>query len=96
MVVTTVIVHVKPDHADDFISATVVNHEASVNEPGNLRFDLLQSEDDPSHFILYEAYESKEAAAAHKDTAHYKVWRDTVADWMAEPRQGIKYQGIRP
>jgi autoinducer 2-degrading protein len=96
MVVTAVMVHVTPDRADDFIRATVVNHEASVKEPGNVRFDILQSEDDPSRFMLYEAYESKEAAAAHKDTAHYKVWRDMVANWMAEPRQGIKYKGIRP
>jgi autoinducer 2-degrading protein len=96
MVVTTVMVHVKPDHIDDFMRAAAVNHEASVKELGNMRFDILQNEDDPSRFMLYEAYESEEAAAAHKETNHYEVWRDTVADWMAEPRQGIKYKGIRP
>ena len=96
MIVTTVMVQVKPEHIDDFMKAAVVNHENSVKEPGNMRFDILQSEDDPSLFMLYEAYESEEAAAAHKETNHYKVWRDTVTDWMAKPRQGIKYKGIRP
>ena len=96
MVVTAVMVHVRSDHVDDFIEETARNHAASVEEPGNTRFDVLQSEEDPARFLLYEAYDSKQAAAAHKDTEHYKRWRERVADWMAEPRQGIKYTGIRP
>ena len=35
-------------------------------------------------------------AAAHKQTSHYLEWRETVADWMAEPRQGISYNGLYP
>lgn len=96
MIVTTVMVQVVPEHIDDFIRATIVNHQAAIEEPGNMRFDILQSEQDPGRFMLYEAYESKELAAAHKETEHYKIWRDTVADWMAEPRQGITYYGIKP
>ena len=96
MHVTLVHVHVKPEHVDDFIAATGANHKASVKEPGNLRFDVLQSPDDASRFILYEAYRSADDAAAHKQTAHYQTWRDTVADWMAESRQGIAYQGLFP
>jgi autoinducer 2-degrading protein len=96
MFVTTVMVHVKSDHIDDFIEQTVPNHAASIKEAGNLRFDVLQSQEDPTRFLLYEAYESREAAAKHKETEHYKRWRERVADWMAEPRQGIVYNGIRP
>lgn len=96
MHVTLVHVHVKPDHIDDFIAATRLNHEASIEEPGNCRFDVLQSPENPAQFILYEAYVSAEAAAEHKQTAHYLTWRDTVADWMAEPRQGIRYDGLFP
>lgn len=96
MIATTVMIRVKPDHTDDFIRETVRNHEASIEEAGNLRFDVLQSREDPSRFMLYEAYESEEAAAAHKETEHYKCWRDRVAAWMAEPRRGIPYNGIRP
>lgn len=96
MHVTLVHVQVKPDHIDEFIAATKLNHEASVKESGNRRFDVLQSADDPARFVLYEAYLSADDAAAHKQTAHYLAWRDTVADWMAAPRQGIGYQGLFP
>lgn len=96
MQVTLVHVHVKPEHIADFIEATRKNHEASIQEAGNRRFDVLQSADEPARFVLYEAYVSAEAVAAHKQTAHYLQWRETVADWMAEPRQGIAYNGLFP
>ena len=96
MHVTLVHVHVKPGHVDDFIRVSQTNHEASVREPGNRRFDVLQSHDDPTSFILYEAYATPADAAAHKQTAHYLDWRDSVADWMAAPRQGLPYDGLFP
>lgn len=96
MIVTCVYVHVKPDAVEQFIEATTANHLGSVREPGNLRFDLLQQSDDPSRFMVYEAYESEEAAAAHKNTAHYLRWRDAVQDMMAEPRQGVRYNILQP
>ena len=96
MHVTLVHVHVKPAHVDDFIAATAANHAASVQETGNRRFDVLQSPDDPCRFILYEAYATAADAAAHKDTAHYLAWRESVTDWMAEPRRGMPYNGLYP
>lgn len=93
---TLVHVHVKPEHVEQFIAATKANHEASVRESGNLRFDVLQAPDDPTRFILYEAYADAEAAAAHKATSHYQRWRDAVAPWMASPRQGVRYNGLFP
>ncbi len=96
MHVTLVHVQVKPDHVQDFINAACANHTGSVQEAGNRRFDILQSADDPTRFVLYEAYASPEDAAAHKRTAHYLKWRDTVAPWMASPRQGIAYKGLYP
>ena len=96
MQVTLVHVRVKPDAVDAFIAATRANHECSIREPGNRRFDVLQSPEDPSRFILYEAYASASDAAAHKETAHYLRWRETVADMMAEPRRGEPMQGLCP
>ncbi|HEX9627334.1 MAG TPA: antibiotic biosynthesis monooxygenase [Acidiferrobacterales bacterium] len=96
MQVTLVHVHVKPQHVEDFIAATHANHLASVREPGNRRFDVLQSPDDPTRFVLYEAYASAEDAAAHKQTPHYAAWRDAVAPWMASPRQGHPHRGLFP
>jgi len=96
MIVTTVAVHVNPDAISAFIEATIKNHEASIKENGNLRFDVLQSTDDPSQFLLYEAYESEDAAAAHKRTAHYAEWKKTVKPWMEKPREGTPYSVVRP
>jgi len=96
MHVTLVHVHVKQEHIEDFIRATRTNHEASIREPGNLRFDVLQSGEDPARFVFYEAYRNAAAAAAHKETAHYLTWREQVATWMAEPRRGVQYTGLFP
>ncbi len=96
MHVTIVHVHVKPDRVEDFIAATTPNHEGSVREPGNRRFDVLQDAGEPTRFVLYEAYASAEDAAAHKATPHYLSWRDAVAEMMAEPRKGVPYRGLLP
>jgi autoinducer 2-degrading protein len=96
MIVTFVHVWVKPEHIKAFIEASTENHRNSIQEPGNLRFDLVQDASDPAKFVIYEAYESDEAATAHKETAHYKKWRDTVADWMAKPRKGEKHIILAP
>ena len=96
MHVTLVHVRVRPEHLDAFIAATRANHEASVSEAGNRRFDVLQAPDDPTRFILYEAYASAADAAAHKETAHYLAWRTAVADMMAEPRRGEPMNGLLP
>ncbi len=96
MIVTCVRVYVHEQHIAEFIEATIENHNNSVKEPGNLRFDVLQSVSNPAEFTLYEAYESDEAAAAHKETGHYKVWRDRVAPWMAKPREGLPHRVIAP
>jgi len=96
MFVTCVHVKVVQQHVRDFIAITRENHLGSVTEPGNLRFDVLQSREDPCDFLLYEAYESEQAAAAHKKTAHYLKWRETVAGWMAQPRRGVPYDSICP
>jgi len=89
-------VHVKPENRDDFIRASITNAKCSVQEPGNLRFDVIQQVDDPNRFILYEVYRDSAGMAAHKETPHYAAWRDAVAPWMAEPRRGIKHTALWP
>ncbi len=96
MIVNCVNVHVRAGSVTSFINATIANHSESVKEPGNLRFDLIQQADDPTRFVIYEGFESDEAAAYHKTTAHYLLWRDLVKDFMEEPRKGIKYNIIVP
>ena len=96
MIVTCVHVYVKEAHIQDFIEATKQNHESSINEPDNLRFDVLQDAGNPAKFMLYEVYTSEEAVAAHKQTQHYLTWRETVAPWMAQEREGIRHHVICP
>ena len=96
MYVVCVHVHVKPENRQEFIEASLANARATIQEPGNLRFDVLQRPDDPDRFVLYEVYRDEAGADAHKQTPHYARWRDAVAPWMAEPRQGIKYQSLFP
>ncbi len=84
-----------PEHRDDFIEATKKNRDASIQEPGNIRFDILQSEDDPNRFLFYEAYESWETAAAHRETDHFTLWREEVKEeWLEVPREVNKYTAL--
>ncbi len=96
MYVTLVHIQVKPEHVAEFLAATQRNHEVSIREAGNRRFDVLQDPGDPCRFILYEAYSAAADAAAHKQTAHYAAWRDAVAPWMAAPRRGESLNGLLP
>jgi (4S)-4-hydroxy-5-phosphonooxypentane-2,3-dione isomerase len=96
MQIVLVHVHVKPEFVEAFKQASIENASNSVKEPGIARFDVIQQADDPTKFILVEIYRTAEAQAAHKETAHYAKWRDTVAEMMADPRQGIKYTNIFP
>ncbi len=94
MLVVQVHVHVKSDSIEAFKAATLANGRESLREPGIARFDVLQQQDDPSKFVLIEAYRTVEATAAHKETKHYQAWRDAVATMMAEPRSSIKYNSV--
>jgi quinol monooxygenase YgiN len=87
---------VKPDQADAFREATLANARASVQEPGILRFDVLEQEGAPDRFLLVEVYRTAEDPARHKETAHYATWRDTVAEMMAEPRSSVKFAPAFP
>jgi (4S)-4-hydroxy-5-phosphonooxypentane-2,3-dione isomerase len=96
MLVVHVHVHVQPDRVGEFLAATVTNAKASLEEPGVLRFDAVQDQADPAHVVLVEVYRDADAAAAHKETAHYATWRDTVTDMMAVPRESVKFSAVFP
>jgi quinol monooxygenase YgiN len=96
LLVVHVQVHVKPDAVAAFRAATLRNAEESRKEPGVARFDVVQDLEDPTRFVLVEVYRTPEAPAAHKETAHYQTWRDTVADMMATPRTSRRYRALSP
>ena len=96
MLIVHVHVQVKPEHMDAFIAATIANAQASRLEPGVARFDVIQEAEDPTGFVLVEAYRDTAASAAHKATTHYATWRDAVAPMMAAPRTSVKFTNVFP
>jgi (4S)-4-hydroxy-5-phosphonooxypentane-2,3-dione isomerase len=91
MIVTLVHIWVKEAYIADFLEASRLNRENSLKEKGNIRFDLLQENQNPAKFIFYEAFKDEQSVAYHKTTSHYLRWRDTVADWMTQPREGVRF-----
>jgi autoinducer 2-degrading protein len=89
-------IHVRPEAVDAFREATLLNASHSLREPGVARFDVLQQQDDPARFVLVEAYRTADAIAAHKETAHYAVWRDAVTAMMLEPRSRVTFMNLFP
>ena len=96
MYIVFVHVHVKPEYIDEFIKETTVNAQASIQEPGILRFDFLRQTEDPNRFTLVEVYKKPEDQLAHRETRHYNHWKGVVEKMMADPRSGIKYKNIIP
>ena len=96
MLIVHVHVRVKPESVADFRQASIENARNSIQEPGIARFDVIQQQDDATRFLLIEVYRTPEAVAAHKETAHYAKWRDTVAPMMAEPRSSVKFNAVFP
>ncbi len=96
MVIVHVYIHIKSEYIEPFKEATIENARNSIQEPGIVRFDFIQQQDDSSRFMLIEIYRSPQAIDAHKDAGHYRKWRDTVEIMMAEPRHSIKYSNIHP
>ena len=94
MYVVAVTIWIKPEFTDRFIEATLDNARNTRKEPGNLRFDVLRAEEDPNKLMLYEVYHAKEDLAKHHQTPHYFRWRDTVTEWMAQPRQAVRHHTL--
>ena len=94
MYVVSVTVFVQSDKVNAFIEATLENARNTRKEPGNIRFDVSQMVDNPTQFLLYEVYDSPAGFTTHQQTEHYLTWKQTVADWMAQPRQGVKHSSI--
>jgi autoinducer 2-degrading protein len=94
MYVVAVTVFVKAERVQEFIRATLANAGSTRREAGNVRFDVLQAAEEPARFLLYEAYRGEADFVAHQKTPHYLQWKGIVADWMAQPRQGVKHHSL--
>jgi autoinducer 2-degrading protein len=94
MYVVSVTVFTMPEHVQDFITATLDNARNTRQELGNLRFDVLQCDNDPTRFMLYEAYKTKDSFTKHQQTPHYLRWKESVGGWMAKPREGVRHNSV--
>jgi autoinducer 2-degrading protein len=96
MFVVCVHIQVKPESRDAFLAATTANARGTRQEPRNHRFDVLEAEEDPARFLLYEAYDARAGFEEHQRTAHYLAWKEAVKEMMAAPRQGVRYKNLLP
>jgi (4S)-4-hydroxy-5-phosphonooxypentane-2,3-dione isomerase len=96
MVILHVHVHVRSEHLDAFRDATLENARNSFQEPGVLRFDVVQQVDDPTRFVLVEVYQDESAVDAHRRSAHYAKWREAAEPMMAEPRSRTLFKAVFP
>lgn len=89
-------VRVKPGTAEAFLKACLGNHQGSIQEPGNRRWEVLRVHGEPDRFILDELYVDEAAFKAHQQTAHFLRWKEAVTDLMAEPRSADKAERLLP
>jgi quinol monooxygenase YgiN len=96
MYIVLVHIHVKPELTEQFKNATFENARNSIQEPGIIRFDVIQQIEDTTRFTLIEVYRTPDDQLKHRETRHYQIWKDTVGDMMTEPRQGVQYMSLFP
>jgi len=96
VIVRLIDIHVREESLEEFKRATLANREGSIREPGVLRFDLLQDDAEPAHFVLYEVYRDERATQEHKQTEHYRAWRSAVEALMASPRGSVSCTPVAP
>ena len=96
MLVVHVHVHVKPEFVERFREATVENARQSLSRARHRALRCFGAGVRPGAFCSDGGLSNAGAAAAHKATAHYQVWRDTVAEMMAEPRTSLQFTNVFP
>ena len=87
---------VKSERVDDFLKLVSFNAAESRKEPGNLRFDVVRSVDNPTLFRLYEVYRGDDAIRAHQATAHYAKWRAEIEALLVTPRLSERFVSVLP
>ena len=88
---------VKPEMREKFLAAALEDSTCSVrDEPGCLRFDVLQDNTDPNKFFFYEVDQDEKAVEAHRAMPHYARWRAAAAEVLAEPTNAHRCTTVFP
>lgn len=89
-------VRIKPDQRQRFLDAIEVDALGSEqDEPGCLRFNVLQDLQDENVYYFYEVYKDEAALEAHRTMPHYQTWR-AVADALDGPTEAVRTQPVFP
>ncbi len=89
-------VHVKPELRQRFLEAIEADALGSErDEPGCLRFNVLQDADDANVYYFFEVYQDQAALEAHRAMPHYAVWR-AAADTLEGPTELTRCQTVFP
>jgi quinol monooxygenase YgiN len=73
-----------PGQIDAYLAALKENGAATVKEPGCHEFNILVSQKDPNHVLIFEVYNDAAAAQAHRETDHFKKYAATIKDMIAK------------
>lgn len=96
MFVVHIYVQVKPEYIEEFKKISIENARSSVKEPAIARFDVIQQSDDPTRFVLVEAYLDESGVAKHKQTTHYNKWRETAEKMIVGERTRTRFEPVWP
>ena len=84
MIALVVEINIKPGHNEEFMASMLGDARGSNNdEPGCLRFDVLQDNEEPNKLHLYEVYQDEAAVEAHRNAPHFVKWSEECKDWFA-------------
>lgn len=87
---------IKPEQVEAYKAATLENVRQTILEPGILRFELFQDNEDPTHFTLFEIYKDLEARQSHLETAHFKAWREIALQAFARKGYAHEFSLLAP
>ena len=78
-------IQIKEGYKERFIEEMIGDAVGSVrDEPGCIRFDVIQDAQDENRIWLYEVYVDEAAFEAHTQAPHFEKWRDATADWRED------------
>lgn len=84
MIFITAKFRVLPEHADRWTEITAEFTEATRGESGCLWFEWSRSVDDPTEYVLVEAFRDDEAGAEHVQSQHFKNAQQSLPPHLAE------------
>jgi quinol monooxygenase YgiN len=84
MIFITAVFHVLPEHADRWPEIAADFTQATRSEPGCLWFDWARNIEDPTVYVLVEAFRDGDAGGAHVQSEHFKQAQQTLPPYLAE------------